>query len=59
VGLTDLTAFNFVDISIFPHYHDKLKSDVEGYQEKIQHTVYALTDQEVVLVKGDTITKIG
>lgn len=58
VGLQDLRGLDFVDISIFPHYRDELKGEVNGFREKAGHVVYELRDGEAVVVDEGGVVKI-
>ena len=51
VGLTDLTAFNFVDFEIFPHYDESLhKKTFDDYNKMKNGKVKALTDDEYIII---------
>lgn len=50
VGLEDLRGFNFTNISIFPHFKENLKIEVEQYRNKVNFLVIELTDSEAVFI---------
>lgn len=58
IGLKDLKGFNFINISIFPHFKESLRNEIEEYKKKVQHSVYELTDDEAVFISRDQIKKI-
>ena len=53
VGLKDLSSLNLVNFTIFPHYKDKLKNEVEDFRKRVNYNVIALRDGEAVLVVDD------
>ena len=51
VNLNDLIGFGFTNISIFPHFKEHLKKEVDGFKNKVNYPVIALTDEEAVFVE--------
>ena len=59
VNLKDLTGFNFTNISIFPHFEEKHRTEVEEFKKKVNYSVIELTDNQAVFIKGDEYEIIG
>lgn len=59
IGLEDLVGFNFVNIAIFPHFHEELRSEVNEFRKKVDYKVIELTNDQAVFVKDDKIILIG
>jgi len=55
-GFEDLTALNFVPFLLVVHYKEEYK---EALQQGIKHQVRILTDQQALLVEGDSVKFIG
>ncbi|NQV00825.1 MAG: Type 1 glutamine amidotransferase-like domain-containing protein [Parcubacteria group bacterium] len=53
VDLKDLTGFNFTNISIFPHFEEKHRQEVEEFKKKVKYPVIELTDNQAVFIEGD------
>lgn len=50
VNLNDLTGFGLTNISIFPHFKEHLKQEVDDFKSKVDYPILALTDEEAVFV---------
>lgn len=50
IGLEDLTGLGLTGISVFPHFKDHLKSEVEAFETTVPYPIIALTDEQAVLV---------
>lgn len=59
IGLKDLTGFNLVDISIFPHFHEELRGEVNEFKKKVDYKVIELTNDQAIFVNGDNFSLIG
>lgn len=59
IGLKNLQGFNFVKISIFPHFHEELRGEVEEFRKRVNYQVIELTNNQAVFVKGDKSKIIG
>ena len=48
-------GLNFTNISIFPHYEDKLKKEIPAFKKKInnKYPVLPLRDEQALLIIGD------
>ncbi|MEI8339199.1 MAG: Type 1 glutamine amidotransferase-like domain-containing protein [bacterium] len=53
IGLQDFNSLNFTDISIYPHFHDELKSEVEEFRKQVEHPVIELTNEQAVVILGE------
>lgn len=51
INLKDLTGFNFTDIAIFPHYHTKLKKEIEDFREMVDYPVKELKNKQGIIIK--------
>ena len=58
INLTDLRGFNLVNVAIFPHFHDDLRSEVEEFKKKVSYEVIELTNDEAVLIKNNQVERI-
>lgn len=59
IGLKDLKGFNFTDISIFPHFHEELRDEVNQFRNKAEYRVVEITNDQAVFVKGGEVKIIG
>jgi len=59
VNLKDLTGFNFTNITVFPHFEEKNKQEVEEFKKKVNYPVIELTDNQAVFVKLGSYEIIG
>lgn len=48
IGLKDLSGLSLVDIEVFPHFHEELRSEVEEFKKKVSYRVYELTNGQAV-----------
>ncbi len=55
VGLQNLTGFGFINIAIFPHYHDELSSEVEEFKNKVNYPIQTLTDSQLLYIENNEI----
>lgn len=46
IGLKNLGGFCFVDFSLYPHYRDELKKEVEDFKKIVDYPVFVLRDCE-------------
>lgn len=51
IGLKNLSGLNLTNISIFPHYRDDLKSEVDIFRSRADYPVVALKDGEAIFVE--------
>lgn len=58
-GLADFTAMNLVPFLIFAHTTPGLKALVQAKADRAKYPVRFLTDQQAILVKGDTIETLN
>ncbi|MDP3998424.1 MAG: Type 1 glutamine amidotransferase-like domain-containing protein [bacterium] len=59
VGLTDLTALNFVPFLIFPHYKPRYRALLEKEAPRAKYPVRILTDKQAFFVKDDETKLVG
>lgn len=59
IGLADLTGFNLTDISIFPHYHNELKAEVDEFKNKVSYQVVELTNDQALVIRGEEVELIN
>ncbi len=59
VGITDLTALNFVPFLIFVHYEPKYRALLEKESPRSKYPVRILTDKQAFLVRNGKITLVG
>jgi dipeptidase E len=59
INLKDLKGFNFIDIAVFPHFHEELRGEVREFRKKVNYKVIELTNDQVVCVKDDMAKIIG
>lgn len=59
VGLQDLTGLNFVNIAVFPHFHDELQSEVDDFRKKVNYQVIELTNNQALFIKDKEVRLIG
>lgn len=59
IGLADLTGFGLTNISIFPHYHDELKAEVDEFKSKVSYEVVELTNDQAVVIRGEEVELIN
>jgi len=59
VELKDLSGLEFTNISIFPHYKDELKKEVEDFRKMVNSPVEGLHDGEAILIIGDKIKRLN
>ena len=59
VELRDLSGLGFTDVAVFPHYKISQKDEVQEFKKKVTYPVIEITDNQMVIVKGEKIKKIG
>lgn len=59
INLKDLKSFNFIDIAVFPHFHEELRGEVDEFRKKVNYQVVEITDDQAVFVKGKNVRLIG
>lgn len=59
IGLQDLTGFGLVNIEVFPHFHEELRSEVEEFKKKVPYKVFELTNNQSVFVNDSDTEVIG
>jgi len=59
VGLEDLTGFNLTDISIYPHFSEDQRNEVEEFKKQAKNKVIELTDNQAVFVDESKIELLG
>lgn len=52
INLKDLTSLGFTDVSIYPHYEDRLKSEVDEFVKLKKYKVGRVKDGEGFLIEG-------
>lgn len=50
INLKDLKGLGLTNISVFPHFKENLKQEVDDFKKKADYPVIALTDEEAVFV---------
>jgi peptidase E len=53
VGLRDLKGLGLTKVSVFPHYHEELKAEVEIFKEKVNYPVVELRNDQLVYVEDN------
>ncbi|HRZ30475.1 MAG TPA: Type 1 glutamine amidotransferase-like domain-containing protein [Candidatus Paceibacterota bacterium] len=53
VGLQELKGLGLTEVSVFPHYHEELKDEVEAFRRKVSYPVVELRNDQLVYVEGD------
>lgn len=61
VGLKNLTGLGLLDFAIFPHYKDEYDEKMNELisEKNIQYPIYALRDEQNLIVSGDDISFLG
>jgi peptidase E len=52
IELKNLTGLRFTNISIFPHFEEYLKSEVNEFRKKVEYPVIEITNDEAIFVEG-------
>jgi dipeptidase E len=55
IKLKNFKSLNFTNLSIFPHYKNKLKKEVQEFQKKVKYKVIPLKDKEALVIQGKSI----
>ncbi|VVB77972.1 Peptidase E [uncultured archaeon] len=53
VNLKETTGLNLTDIVVFPHFTDKLKTEVNGFRKKVKYQILGLPDGQALLINGN------
>jgi len=56
VGLKEINGFNFVDFSVFPHFHEELRNEVEDFKKQVNYRVFELTNEQAMFVENEYFT---
>lgn len=59
IGLKNLKGLNLVPFLVTAHFVEKWRSVIEKSVQKIKYKIFALTDKQAVLVKGNRQIMIG
>jgi hypothetical protein len=59
VGLTDFSGFGFTDVAVSPHYKESQKDEVAEFKKKVKYSVFEITNNQMVFIRGDKVKKIG
>jgi len=59
VGLKDLRGLRLIDFYISPHYIPGHETILNENKHKVSHPIYALTDQQAILVEDGNIQFVG
>lgn len=59
IGLLDLSALNFVDYDIFPHYEDNMEDEIVKYEQKHKIEVKRFRNGEAIVIKDKEVDIIG
>ncbi|MEI6850129.1 MAG: Type 1 glutamine amidotransferase-like domain-containing protein [archaeon] len=58
IDLRDLTGLGFTDVSVFPHYNNKLKREVDEFEKLKDVKVARIKDTEAIVIRNNKINKI-
>lgn len=59
ISLEDLSGFNLVDLTVFPHFHEELRSEIEEFKKKVSYRVFELTNDQAIFVNDSEVTLFG
>jgi peptidase E len=48
IGLVDLFGLGLTDFSVYPHFKDYLKQEVEEFKNEVNYLVFELTDNDAI-----------
>ncbi|MBI4896010.1 MAG: Type 1 glutamine amidotransferase-like domain-containing protein [Candidatus Aenigmarchaeota archaeon] len=54
IGISDFTGLDLTNIVVWPHYTKKEEAVVAEYKKKLKFPVVPLTDQQALVIDGDT-----
>ncbi|MDP3882360.1 MAG: Type 1 glutamine amidotransferase-like domain-containing protein [Nanoarchaeota archaeon] len=58
VKLKDLQGLHFTNISVFPHYKERLKREVLDFKKRVSYPVEILRDKEALIIEGKRLRRI-
>lgn len=52
VGLKDFSGFGFTDISVYPHFYEELRKEVDEFKAKVGYPVVEIADYQAVYINN-------
>ena len=59
IPATDLAGLGLADFHMVVHYEDKYRQEVEDYAKTANYPVFALTDQQAIIIHGEDFKIVG